>query len=133
MSLPFPGRDAPGFNLLSVSLSASVPLRTLEIIRVGGPAEADFTRIASYTEDLTANGADLFFYSAKNGATAERFNQVTDVIAVLSFQPGGIVIRPSLNGVPNLSPTGLSGASTSPANLPASSSTASISSAPRSP
>src|SRR5579875_3418011 len=42
-----------------------------------------------------------------------------------SFQPGGVVTSPSLNGVPNLSPTLLSGAMTSVANLPASSSTAS--------
>jgi hypothetical protein len=30
-----------------------------------------------------------------------------------SFQPGGVVTWPSLNGVPNLSPTWLSGAMTS--------------------
>ena len=90
MSPPSPGQFEPGFDLLSISLSASVPLRTLEIIRVGGPTEADYERIASYSEDLTTNGADLFFRSAVKDATAERFNQVTDAIAVLSFQPGGI-------------------------------------------
>jgi hypothetical protein len=87
---PFPGRFEPGFDLLTLSLSASVPLRIQEIIRTGGPTEADYERIASYSEDLTTNGADLFFRSAVKNATAERFNQVTDAIAVLSFQPGGI-------------------------------------------
>jgi hypothetical protein len=99
MSPPFPGRFEPGFDLLSISLSASVPLRILEIIRAGGPTEADYERIASYTDDLLANGADLFFRSAGKGATAERFNQVTDALAVLSFQPGGIdVLGMHFNG-----------------------------------
>jgi len=40
---------------------------------------------------LSTNGADLFFRSAVKDATAERFNQVTDAIAVLSFQPGDIL------------------------------------------
>src|SRR6185436_19182167 len=44
-----------------------------------------------------------------------------------------MVMAPSLNGVPNLSPTALSGPSTSVANRPASCSTASISSAVSSP
>lgn len=90
MSQQPPGRFGPGFNVLSISLSASVPLRTLEIIRAGGPTEEDYERIRSYTDDLTTNGADLFFRSPRKDASAERFNQVTDAIAVLSFQPGGV-------------------------------------------
>ena len=43
------------------------------------------------------------------------------------FQPGGMVIRPSLNGVPCRSPAALSGASTSLANRPASCRMASMS------
>ena len=44
-----------------------------------------------------------------------------------SFQPGAVVTAPSLNGVPNVSPTRLSGAITSAAKRPASVSTASTS------
>src|SRR5690348_7230793 len=78
MSQQPPGRFGAGFNVLSISLSASVPLRTLEIIRAGGPTEEDYERIRSYTDDLTTNGADLFFRSPVKDASAERFNQVTD-------------------------------------------------------
>jgi hypothetical protein len=84
------GRFEPGFDLLTISLSAAVPLRILEIVQAGGPTESDLARARSSTADLTANGADLFFRSRVKGASAERFNQVAEAIAVLSFQPGGV-------------------------------------------
>lgn len=86
------GQFQPGLSLLSISLSAAVPLRIMKLIREGGPTEADFARITSYQKDLTENGADLFFRNTNEDATATRFNQVADAIAVLSFAPGGITI-----------------------------------------
>ena len=85
-----PGLFQPGFDMLTISLSAAVPLRIIEIIRSGGPTDADFERIQSYREDLTAHGDDLYFQSTKKGETAHRFNQVADAIAVMSFLPGGV-------------------------------------------
>ena len=84
------GPFQPGFDPLTISLSAAVPLRIMELIRNGGPSQEDFERITSYQEDLTAHGDDLYFRNANNNATATRFNQVADAIAVLSFLPGGI-------------------------------------------
>jgi len=79
-----------GFDLLTMTLGAAVPLRIMELLRKGGPNQEDFERITSYQEDLTAHGEDLFFRHETNHATATRFNQVADAIAVLSFVPGGI-------------------------------------------
>jgi hypothetical protein len=90
MSQTPPGPFQPGFDLLTISLSAAVPLRIMKLIRDGGPSEADFERIKSYQEDLTTRGSDLYFRNTKNNATATRFNQVADAIAVMSFLPGGI-------------------------------------------
>lgn len=84
------GPFQPGFDLLTISLNMAVPLRIMELIRDGGPTDADYERIKSYQEDLTAHGDDLLFRNAKNNATATRFNQVADAIAVMSFMPDGI-------------------------------------------
>lgn len=77
-------------NLLSISLSVAVPLRIHDILQNGGPSDKDLARIRSYQSDLLERGVDLFFLKA--GATAERFHQVADAIAVLSFNPGGITV-----------------------------------------
>lgn len=78
-------------SLLSIALSAAVPMRIMEIIQRGGITDEDIARIKSYGEDLMGpNGPDLFFRSKKAGGTAERFNQVADALAVLAFFPGGI-------------------------------------------
>lgn len=79
-------------GLLSIALSAAVPLRMLELCRRGGPTAEDLARVQSYQNDLRAHGEDLFFQSKKSDATAERFNQTADAIAVLAFCPGGITI-----------------------------------------
>jgi len=92
MSQHPPGPFQPGFGLLATALEVAVPLRMMELIRDGGPVEADFARIARHAEDLIAHGDDLLFRNEKQHATATRFNQLADAIAVLSFAPGGITV-----------------------------------------
>jgi hypothetical protein len=82
--------DERSANLLSTSLSVAVPLRIHDMLQNGGPSDRDLARVRSYQSDLMERGADLFFLKA--GATAERFNQVADALAVLSFSPGGITL-----------------------------------------
>jgi hypothetical protein len=84
--------EAESHGLLSMALSAAVPLRILELCRRGGPTDEDLTRVQAYQEDLSAHGEDLFFRSSKPGGSANRFNQTADAIAVLAFCPGGITI-----------------------------------------
>ncbi|HLZ55446.1 MAG TPA: hypothetical protein VKR06_00750 [Ktedonosporobacter sp.] len=80
-------------SMLGSMLSAAVPLLIIAIIDRGGITFEDIKRIKSSVEDLMGpKGADLFFKSEQSGETAKRFNQLADVIAVLSFFPGGVTL-----------------------------------------
>ncbi len=78
--------------LLSPALDAAVHLYLLEFQQHGGITNGDVVRVQSYLEDLTVHGDDLYFRSKKWGETAKRFDQVAEIIAVLSFSPGGLTI-----------------------------------------
>lgn len=78
--------------LLTIALNVAVSVRVLEFIKRGGPTNEDLERARTILKDLGERGTDLYFRSNKEGATADRFEQVADAIAVLSFCPGGIVI-----------------------------------------
>jgi len=73
-------------------LALAVPLLIAEMARRGGPADEDYARVASYTNDLAYHGDDLLYASRKPGETSCRFQQVAEAIAVLSFCPGGIAV-----------------------------------------
>lgn len=79
-------------SLLSVSLSAAVPLRIMRMYEKGGPDDADFIRARKAGELLGEKGDLLMFKSKKEGETAKVFNETAHAIAVLSFCPGGIDI-----------------------------------------
>ncbi|BCL79547.1 hypothetical protein ccbrp13_20120 [Ktedonobacteria bacterium brp13] len=82
----------PMLTLLSSALGAAVPLYILSFQRRGGITDDDIARVQSYLEDLTAHGDDLYFRSRKRGETAHRFDQVAEIIAVISFSLGGITV-----------------------------------------
>ncbi len=73
-------------------LSLAVPWKIIEIIERGGVTNADCERMKTYQEHLTAHGDDLLFRSTKHGGTAEQLDQLADVMAVMSFLPGGISV-----------------------------------------
>ena len=67
-------------------------IRLLELRAQGGPNAGDIARVQRYIPDFVERGNDLFFSGGKTGATAERFEQLVEAIAVLAFCPGGITI-----------------------------------------
>lgn len=84
------GDGMAGF-ILRMSLAIAIPVRIFEILDRGGIEEGDIARIKGYAQVLREHGADLFVQSQEPGGTGERFNQVSDLIAVLSFLlPGGV-------------------------------------------
>lgn len=78
--------------LLTSALSVAVPLYMADFQQQGGITDRDVDRVQSYLKDLTEHGDDLYFRSTKEEKTAERFDQVAEIIAVLSFTLGGITI-----------------------------------------
>jgi hypothetical protein len=82
----------PTLALLSPALDAAVQLYLLTFQQYGGITDVDVVRVQSYLEDLTVHGDDLYFRSKKWGETAKRFDQVAEIIAVLSFSPGGLTV-----------------------------------------
>lgn len=77
--------------ILSMTLAVAVPMRIFAMLDRGGIDERDLARIKGYEPDLCEHGADLFSPSEEPGGTCERFNQVADLVAVLSFRlPGGV-------------------------------------------
>lgn len=82
----------PMLMLLAPALRATVPLYMSPLERRGGILDTDIARVRSYLESLTVHGNDLYYRSRKWGETAERFDQVAEIIAVLSFSSGGITV-----------------------------------------
>ena len=80
------------FLLLSTALSASISLRVPELIKKGGPTDEDLERIHIFLKDLGEHGTDLYFPGNRKGATTDRFEQIVEAIAVLSFSPGGLTV-----------------------------------------
>lgn len=90
---------------LALTLALAVPLLIAEMAQHGGPTAEDYTRVASYADDLAFHGDDLLYTSRKPGETARRFQQVAEAIAVLAFCPGGITVF-GLHFEAGSSPTG---------------------------
>jgi len=80
-------------DLLTISLSAAVPLRILEYQKAGGPTDDDRERARRFASVLGEKGDILQFRGKKKGETAEVFNRLADALAVLSFCPGGVKFR----------------------------------------
>jgi hypothetical protein len=78
--------------VLVPALEVAVSLFVWQFQEQGGITDEDIARVQFYLPDLLVHGDDLFFRSRKKGETAKRFNQVAEIIAVLSFAPGGITI-----------------------------------------
>lgn len=73
-------------------LDASVSLRIFALQEKGGSTQEDFIRIQSYDQLLGERGNFLWMKSKKKGETAKVANAVADIIAVLSFAPGGLTL-----------------------------------------
>ena len=77
------------------TLEAAVNLRVAELVRRGGPADADFTRLREVLADRIAGGADVLFrkaYPGEKGKFGEMFRDLTDALSVMAFCPGGVAI-----------------------------------------
>lgn len=90
--------DPVADSLLSITLSAAVPLRILIYQRRGGPTLGDLER-ARQTADLVAGRGDALLYGYRGGRTpkgqpavAHIFNELADALAVLAFCPGGVTL-----------------------------------------
>lgn len=77
--------------VLAIALSAAVPLRIRAYQEQGGPQESDRERVRSFARVLGEKGDVLQYGSKKSGEAAELFNRLSDALAVLAFQPGGVV------------------------------------------
>lgn len=75
-------------ELLIAALEVSVPLRIEEL------SESSFeTRKAMATEAvkvIAEHGDDILYRSKKKGGSARAFNALTNALAVLAYQPGGV-------------------------------------------
>ncbi len=76
--------------LLPVALSAAVPLRIYEIYERGGPTAEDWQWLRAQGRTLAERGDVLLFGSSRAGEAAELFNMLAEVLAILSFLPGGV-------------------------------------------
>lgn len=76
--------------LLSPAMETSIWLYAMEMKRRGGIIDEDIARCKTYLPDIMMRGNDLFY--KHEGKTAERFDQIAEIIAVLSFAPGGITV-----------------------------------------
>lgn len=77
-------------SLLSIFLSAAVPLRMMELVGRGGPTTDDMTRAQAASNLLGEKGDVLLFGSNRKGEAAYIANELAFSIAVLSFCPGGV-------------------------------------------
>ena len=74
----------------TIALSASVPLRIMELQARGGPDESDYRR-AREASDIIGSQADvMLFRGGKPGQAADCFNATAFGLAVLAFCPGGV-------------------------------------------
>lgn len=78
-------------DLLSMTLSAAVPLGMIAMAEKGGPG-ADDMRRAQKAGDLLGAKGDRLLFGGKKGEAAKLFNDLSHAIVVLSFCPGGITI-----------------------------------------
>lgn len=77
-------------DILSISLSAAVPLRIIDYKRQGGPTDDDRERARRTGHLIAEKGDVLQFRGKKKGEAAEIFNALADGLAVLAFCPGGV-------------------------------------------
>ena len=77
-------------SLLSIALSAAVPLHILRLKEQGGPRREDIEACQAWSTELGEHGDVLLFGGGKPGQAAALFNQLARSIAVLSFWPGGV-------------------------------------------
>lgn len=82
----------PAGGLLAIAISAAVPLRIIELVRRGGPSDADVKAAGEFSQVLGEKGDRLLFRSSVPGETADLFNRLAESIAVLSFCPGGVTM-----------------------------------------
>ncbi len=75
----------PTLMVFVPALRATVPLYMSPLERRGGILDTDIARVRSYLEALTVHGNDLYYRSSKWGETAKMFDQVAEIVAVLSF------------------------------------------------
>lgn len=76
--------------LLAEFLTATVPIRIMELKRRGGPTEEDFQRAREFSQVLGESGDALLF--PVPGKTAALANRLAETVAVLAFVPGGITL-----------------------------------------
>jgi hypothetical protein len=78
--------------LLSIALSAAVPLRIAEI-KLRGPAAWDATvrvKREAWVSAIANKGDILLFRGGKKGESAEVFNLTAEALAHMAFCPGGV-------------------------------------------
>ena len=72
-------------------MALAVALRIARYAANGGPTEEDVRRAALAAESaLERDGEYLLCVRGPDGKTAEAFNRVADVVAVLAFRPDGV-------------------------------------------
>lgn len=76
---------------LVANLLVAVPIRISELVALGGPNDAHYDLLPVWAEELGSHGDDLLF-GGKKGEAARMFRVIVDVLAVLSFAPGGVSI-----------------------------------------
>jgi hypothetical protein len=79
-------------SLLSISLSAAVPLCIAEYLSRGGPQQDDVERARRFAHTLAEKGDILLYRGRKPGQTSEVFNGLADALAILAFCPGGVKV-----------------------------------------
>lgn len=77
--------------LLSAALGASVPLWVDQIIREDWSDERRQREASECSTVVASKGDVILFRGAKRGETAAAFNSLAKGVALLSFQPGGVV------------------------------------------
>lgn len=76
---------------LSITLSAAIPLKIMDINLRGGPTKQDFDRARSFADVLATQG-DVLMFGGKKGEAAKLFNELAFACAICAFVPGGITI-----------------------------------------
>jgi hypothetical protein len=84
--------DERNYGLLSLSLSAAVPLHIMRMKEKGGPDDADFERAREASDLLGQHGDILIYGGGKPGLCATLFNRMAHAAAVLAFCPGGATV-----------------------------------------
>lgn len=79
-------------GLLSISLSAAVPLRIAVYVNQGGPRVEDVERARRFAHVLGEKGDILQYRGKKPGQSAEVFNGLADALAIMAFCPGGVKV-----------------------------------------